>query len=186
MTDPTIEGATASVADETSSPTGRRTFLRWATAIAGAGSTFLVGVPALRALLWPAFRKPAAERWTKLGDASSFATGAPVKVDFTDTVQDGWVVSRVQRSVWLYTEDGERFIAYNARCTHLGCGYGYDEQSKNFHCPCHEGQFDVQTGARLAGPPPRPLDRLKMKITDGAVYIAYQDFRPGVSDSVPV
>ena len=40
--------------------------------------------------------------------------------------------------------------------------------------------------AIVAGPPPRPLDRLKLKVEDGAVYIAYQDFRLGVSESVAV
>ena len=90
------------------------------------------------------------------------------------------------RSVWVYTADGERFTVYNARCTHLGCGFFYDDAAKLFHCPCHEGQFDVQTGARLAGPPPRALDKLQTKIENGALYAAYQDFRPGAAESVPV
>jgi menaquinol-cytochrome c reductase iron-sulfur subunit len=164
----------------------RRRMLRWITGLSAAAAGALVAVPALRALLWPAFKRAAPESWTRLGDAASFELGVPVKIDFSDTVKDGWLVSRVMRSVWLYTSDGEHFIAYNARCTHLGCGYSYDAEAKTFRCPCHEGRFDVQTGARLAGPPPRPLDRLKLKIQDGAVYVAYQDFRLGVSESVAV
>jgi len=164
----------------------RRRMLRWLTLLSATASGALVGFPALRALLWPAFKRAAPESWTRLGDAASFELGVPAKIDFSDTVKDGWLVSRVMRSVWLYTADGKHFIAYNARCTHLGCGYSYDGESKVFRCPCHEGKFDVQTGNRLAGPPPRPLDRLKLKVEDGGVYIAYQDFRLGGSESVAV
>jgi menaquinol-cytochrome c reductase iron-sulfur subunit len=166
--------------------TARRAFLRWATAVSALGSLALVGLPALRALFSPAFKRAVPEKWTKLGEAAVFELDIPTKIDFTDTVKDGWMVSRVMRSVWLYTSDGERFVAYNARCTHLGCGYSYDAEAKTFRCPCHEGRFDVQTGVRLAGPPPRPLDRLKVKVEDGIVYVAYQDFRLGVAEAMPV
>jgi menaquinol-cytochrome c reductase iron-sulfur subunit len=166
--------------------TARRAFLRWVTALSALGSGALVGFPALRALFWPAFKPAAAEKWTRLGEAAVFELDVPIKIDFTDTVKDGWVVSRVMRSVWLYTSDGERFTAYNARCTHLGCGYSYDAEARTFRCPCHEGRFDVQTGVRLMGPPPRPLDRLKVKVEDGNVYVAYQDFRLGVAEAIPV
>jgi menaquinol-cytochrome c reductase iron-sulfur subunit len=184
MTDDSLSGGPAESVVERS--VARRVFLRWATAVGALASAMLVGAPSLRALLSPAFKRPVPERWTRLGEAAVFELDVPVRIDFSDTVNDAWVVSRVLRSVWLYTSDGEHFIVYNASCTHLGCGYGYDADSKTFFCPCHDGRFDVQTGVRLAGPPPRPLDRLKVKVEDGFVYVAYQDFRLGVPEAVPV
>jgi menaquinol-cytochrome c reductase iron-sulfur subunit len=186
MIDVEIREPTTPPPSETEQLSRRRWLLRWVTAVSAVASGALIGIPALRALFSPAFTRAVSERWTKLGDAASFELGVPVKIDFSDTVKDGWLVTRVMRSVWLYTTDGQRFIAYNARCTHLGCGYGYDADTRTFRCPCHEGRFNVQTGARIAGPPPRSLDQLKLKVEDGVVYVAYQDFRLGVPDVVPV
>ena len=62
----------------------------------------------------------------------------------------------------------------------------FDKAKQQFRCPCHEGVFDVKTGAVLAGPPPRALDRLETKIENGDLYAAYRDFRVGIPDKVAV
>ena len=165
---------------------GRRTFLRWATGVSALVSGILAGVPGLRAFISPTFRRAAPEDWIKLGEADLFDVGTPIKIDFVETVNDAWVENRVLRSVWVYTEDGEKFIAYSGRCTHLGCGFGYDKDAKRFKCPCHQGVFDVQTGAVLGGPPPRALDHLETKIEGGNLYCAYRTYRVGVAEKVEV
>ena len=165
---------------------GRRTFLRWATGVSAVVSGVLAGIPGLRAFISPTIRHPSPEDWIKLGEADLFDVGVPVKVDFVETVNDAWVENRVLRSVWVYTDDGEKFIAYSGRCTHLGCGFGYDKTAKQFKCPCHQGVFNVQTGTVLGGPPPRALDRLETKIDGGNLYCAYRTFRVGVPDKVEV
>ncbi len=86
--------------------------------------------------------------------------------------------------MWIYTEDGEHFTVYNGRCTHLGCNYALDQEKKVFRCPCHTGFFDLKSGAVLGGPPPRPLDTLPVKVEDGVLYAAYEDFRLGLPDKV--
>ena len=174
--------------------TGRRAFLKWATTVSAVVSAALAGIPAIRAFVSPAFRRPGPEAWIKLGEADLFDLGAPTKVDFVQTVTDAWVENRALRSVWVYTEDGEHFTVYSGRCTHLGCGYHFDKgpdqpwhELKNiFHCPCHHGLFDLKTGAVLGGPPPRPLDHLETKIQDGDLYAAYRDFRVGIPEKVAV
>jgi menaquinol-cytochrome c reductase iron-sulfur subunit len=164
----------------------RRAFLRFATAVGGAIAAALAGIPALRAFVSPAFRRKAGEKWIKVGDTSTFETGIPVKVDFVDTESDAWVESRVLRNVWLYTDDGENFTVFNGRCTHLGCSYGFDKAAGAFVCPCHQGKFDLKTGAVLGGPPPRPLDQLQVKVEDGILYAAYRNYRLGVPQQVAV
>jgi nitrite reductase/ring-hydroxylating ferredoxin subunit len=116
---------------------GRRRFLRWATAVGGVLSAALAGIPAARAFLSPAFRRPREEKWIKLGEVDAFDTEQPTKVDFVDTVNDAWVATRRLRNVWVYTEDGETFKVYNGRCTHLGCNYSLDPEKNVFRCPCH-------------------------------------------------
>jgi Rieske Fe-S protein len=165
---------------------GRRTFLRWATAIGGVLSAFLAGVPAARAFLSPTFRRTREEKWIRLGEVDQFDPDVPTKVDFVDAVSDAWVETRRLRNVWIYTEDGETFRVYNGRCTHLGCNYSLDEEKNVFRCPCHTGFFDLKTGAVLGGPPPRPLDTLDVKVEDGILYARYQDFHLGVSEKSAV
>lgn len=165
---------------------GRRAFLKWATGVGGFFSAVLAGVPALRAFLSPTFRHKRAEKWIRLGEVDQFDPEVPTKVDFVDTVRDAWVEARRLRSVWIYTDDGERFTVYNGRCTHLGCIYSYDEAQQVFRCPCHTGFFDVKSGNVLGGPPPRALDTLAVKVEDGVLYAEYQDFRLGVPDKAEV
>ena len=62
----------------------------------------------------------------------------------------------------------DRFVAYNQKCTHLGCAVTMAD--KGLHCPCHNGWFDVTTGAPTAGPPRRPLERITLEIRDGILY----------------
>ena len=39
-----------------------------------------------------------------------------------------------------------------------------------FYCPCHEGRFDLRTGAPTAGPPRRPLTRIVLDIRGRDIY----------------
>lgn len=163
----------------------RRSFLRWVSGASAAVGAFLVGLPVIRSFISPTLAKPAAPGWIKAAeDVALIDLDTPVRVDFVLAQQDAWIESRTQNAVWLYTEDGATFKAYNGHCTHLGCSFSYDKQSKTFACPCHRGQFDVKTGAVLAGPPPRPLDELKVEVRDGAVYVNYRDFQLGVAKQV--
>ena len=146
----------------------------------------------MRAFASPAFKEPEGTRWVKLGEADLFDLEVPVRVDFSETIADAWVQTRVQRGVWVYSEDGENFTVYNGRCTHLGCAYAWDTESdatfhpeRNvFHCPCHHAIFQV-TGDVIRGPAPRPLDTLEAKVEDGILYAAYQDFRVGIPEKIP-
>ena len=165
----------------------RRRFLRWISGIGATISGVLVGIPVLRSFVSPALAKAQPATWIKVAeDIALLDIAVPIRVDFVQNQSDAWVESRTQNAVWLYTEDGAKFKAYNGHCTHLGCSYYYDKELKTFACPCHRGQFDVKTGAVLAGPPPRPLDELQVEIRDSAVFVNYRDFRLGVSEQVGV
>lgn len=163
----------------------RRRFLRWVSGIAAAVTAVLVSVPVVRAFFSPTLAAPPADNWVKVADDTALLdSGVPIRVDFVTTKDDAWVEARAMNSVWLYTEDGEKFKAYSGHCTHLGCGFAYSAERKTFVCPCHRGEFDVKTGAVLAGPPPRPLDELQTRVSDAAVYVNYRDFRLGIAEKI--
>lgn len=165
----------------------RRRFLRWISGIGAAVSGALVGIPLIRSFVSPALAKSEKATWIKVAeDIAVLDIAVPIRVDFVQNQNDAWLESRTQNAVWLYTEDGAKFKAYNGHCTHLGCSYLYDKEAKMFACPCHRGKFDVKTGAVLGGPPPRPLDELEVEIRDSAVYVSYREFRLGVAEKAGV
>lgn len=56
-------------------------------------------------------------------------------------------------------------IAIWNRCAHLGCPVAYSPGSAGYVCPCHGGNYDSR-GLVTGGPPPRPLDRVDVKVVD--------------------
>ncbi|HUP47108.1 MAG TPA: Rieske (2Fe-2S) protein [Thermoanaerobaculia bacterium] len=64
----------------------------------------------------------------------------------------------------------QNYVAYNQKCTHLTCAVVPDVANAQFHCPCHNGFFDMATGAPTAGPPRRPLERINLEIRGDGLY----------------
>ena len=62
------------------------------------------------------------------------------------------------------------FVAFSQKCTHLSCAVIPRPTEGVFHCPCHEGSFDLRSGRVLAGPPPRPLPRITLDIRGDEIY----------------
>jgi nitrite reductase/ring-hydroxylating ferredoxin subunit len=69
---------------------------------------------------------------------------------------------------------GKGLVAYSDVCTHLSCAVTYQQESRQLHCPCHEGYFDAATGEVLAGPPTRPLPLIHIAVQDGIIYAVKQ------------
>jgi rieske iron-sulfur protein len=68
----------------------------------------------------------------------------------------------------------EGIVAYSAFCTHQGCPVSdWEEQTKTIKCVCHWAEYDPKDGARvIAGPAPRRLAALPLKIVDGVLMAA--------------
>ncbi len=62
------------------------------------------------------------------------------------------------------------FLALSQTCTHLGCSIGWDEQQKQFVCPCHGSTYNF-TGEVLTAPAPRPLDYYPVRIENGFIKV---------------
>ena len=75
---------------------------------------------------------------------------------------DGWYETRKQSVVFIDRE-GDGYRALSATCTHLGCRVRWDATSELYLCPCHGGVYD-RDGRVVAGPPPRRLPRLAVRV----------------------
>lgn len=64
----------------------------------------------------------------------------------------------------------DRFVAYDQQCTHLLCPVIAQPEAGRLHCPCHNGNFDLETGRVISGPPERPLPRINLEVRGGMVY----------------
>ena len=62
------------------------------------------------------------------------------------------------------------FVAFNQKCTHLSCAVIPRLAENAFYCPCHEGRFDLRSGAPTAGPPRRPLTRVVLEVRGRDIY----------------
>jgi len=66
--------------------------------------------------------------------------------------------------------DGQ-WVALIAVCTHLGCTVQYQPDKDRIYCACHGGIYNPYTGGNISGPPPKPLTKLDVKVTDTAVVV---------------
>ena len=153
----------------------RRSFLSCLIAIAGGAIAAVLGGAGTGYFLSPLWRKKE-EAWIDIGPVKDFAEGTPSKVDFTVRKRDAWSTIESRSSAWIVTADRKEFIAYDPKCTHLGCPYRWDDLKKQFLCPCHAAVFDVD-GRVVKGPPPRPLDRYTAKVVGGRLMILPQAVR---------
>jgi len=62
------------------------------------------------------------------------------------------------------------FLAIHRRCTHLGCTVPWNEEKKQFECPCHSSTFNIK-GEVLQSPAPRALDIFPITIENNVIYV---------------
>ncbi len=176
---------TSSGGEGFSTPVGsRRTFFQWVTAAAAAVVAVGLAVPLLGSLVSPAFMRRRQE-WVDIGPIDALSAGRPTQLDHVTTVRDGWLEAKSEKAVWAVKQSQGDIKVFSPICTHLGCGYRWDETERKFLCPCHGSSYDIN-GLVLGGPAPRPLDVLPSKVQDGRLLVMYKDFKSGLSRSVEV
>ena len=78
----------------------------------------------------------------------------------------------LDRVVVAVAQTGGQLYAFQDLCTHAQCSLSDgDLDGTTIVCPCHLGEFDVTTGAVLAGPPPAPLRTWPARDVDGVVEL---------------
>jgi Rieske Fe-S protein len=95
------------------------------------------------------------------------------------------VVTPAGVPVFLVRVADRQFVAFDRTCTHAGCRVGLAAGGKTFRCPCHGGEYDARTGDVLAGPPPRPLNQLPVRISGNQVQVHVPGSQVPPNDQAP-
>lgn len=135
----------------------RRKLLNVSLAGIGLGWLAAVFYPVWRYLI-PPEQAEAEPDSLKLGPASDFAPGTSKMFKFG------------RKPAMLIRDLKGEFHALAATCTHLDCIVQYRKEEDGIWCACHNGRYDL-SGKNVSGPPPRPLDRYAVRISDGEVVV---------------
>lgn len=135
----------------------------------GAIVSAALAIPAALYLLLPNKSKKASP-WVDAGNVSQLDMNVPVELSFQQTVTDGWTTTVQKKTAWVVNLPGQGVVAFGPQCTHLGCAYHFEEDKKQFLCPCHTSIFSLD-GKVVAGPAPRPLDRYASKVENNKLLL---------------
>jgi len=90
----------------------------------------------------------------RIASQDDLAVGAALSFTYPDAHEPCLLVRVAERE----------FVAFSQKCTHLSCAVLPRPAEGSFVCPCHDGRFDLRTGAPTAGPPRRPLPRIRLEL----------------------
>ena len=141
-------------------------------------------IPLAAYTILPTLRKIPGE-WIDVLNLRKLGMEKPVQVKVVSSLKDGWYRFTSVKSVWAVRRKNSEVVIYSPLCTHLGCGYRWEEEQKVFFCPCHDSVFDIN-GKVLAGPAPRPLDTLPIKLEGNNILTIYKEFKSGASKKIEI
>lgn len=148
----------------------RRDFMKLAISAIGGVIGLAYAIPAIGYIVGPALKKDQGQGWIRLGSTGKVETSIPTLFKVKIQRQTGWITTEEEVSVYVLTENVRDYIAMSNVCTHLGCRIRWITEQNKFFCPCHNGIFDKE-GNVVSGPPPRPLDRYKVKVENDQLFI---------------
>lgn len=123
------------------------------------GSLTIAGANAVVAGL-PLVQKEAEMPRTRIALAESIPVGGSQLFSYP-TQEDPCILVR--------QHNGD-LVAYSQVCTHLSCAVVHNEKENALFCPCHHGYFSVAEGRPFAGPPTRPLPRIKLEQQGNEIF----------------
>ena len=140
----------------------RRKFVAM-TGLGAVGVGYAAGMayPIYRYLVDPAERAEAEAAITEI---------AIPKAELPPIGQSKTVKFGIRPALIIHHDDGS-WTCFDAVCTHLGCTVAFQPEHKRIYCACHGGQYDMNTGENVAGPPPRPLKVFNVEETDEQLII---------------
>src|SRR5665213_543472 len=139
----------------------------------GLGLSFLSaavgGLPVFASIVAPMIQKTP-KLWRKVGVLDSFAVGTTNLVTFENADPEKWSGVTSRSAAWLRRDAADKFTAFSANCTHLGCPVRWEADAHLFMCPCHGGVY-YKDGSVAAGPPPKALVQYPVRINKNDIEI---------------
>ena len=136
----------------------RRRFLRFLAGFSVASTAAMIATPVVSFLI------PAKTSGGAVGGKVLVGTISDIPIGQGKVVPVGG-----RPTIVVNTEQGVK--AYLATCTHLGCIVAWDQNSRTIACPCHDGRFNVSTGAVISGPPPSGLPAVQVSVEGEQIYV---------------
>jgi menaquinol-cytochrome c reductase iron-sulfur subunit len=176
-------GSDLSQTDSKSLPSAsKRSFL---AALLGVGSVFvgaLLSVPLIRFALFPLIRRTTELKGSPVGQLGEFTSATePVMRTIQIEQVDGWRKAISEKAVYITKDSQGNLQVLTSICPHLGCTVPWNEEKKEFICPCHGATF-APDGSRISGPSLRGMDTLETSVESGQLLVQFQYFRQLVSD----
>jgi menaquinol-cytochrome c reductase iron-sulfur subunit len=137
--------------------TTRRRFLKLATITLTLLVSLAVTLPVIGALIGPAFRSRKPD-WIKVADLEVVSTGEPTRLTFPVQTTSAYIRETVLHDVWVAKQPSSEITVFSPICTHLGCEYNWNPQTRQFECPCHGSVYAID-GHVLGGPASRHAAR---------------------------
>lgn len=147
----------------------RRGFLIKLSLGLGFLSAAVAGIPVVSAIFAPLLAKTS-KLWRKVGHLDKFAVGTTNLVTFENFDPESWSGSTTYTAAWLRRDEENKFTAFSAHCTHLGCPVRWEADAQLFMCPCHGGVY-YKDGSVAAGPPPKALVQYPVRINKKDIEI---------------
>lgn len=162
----------------------RRRFLKAASGALSLLVALALGIPFLHSFVGPVFRrrKPV---WARVAALKSLPLGEPVSLTFTSQNVDAYIRELELQRVWAVRHSETGVTVFSSICPHLGCHFNWDPRKKNFICPCHDSIYSLD-GKVLAGPAPRPLDTLPLRVEGAELLVEWRTFKVGIPEKEPV
>ena len=82
----------------------------------------------------------------------------------------GHIIAKFNRKKIFVTRLEGELTIFSLICSHKKCTVGYEADTQQFICPCHDGIYD-KYGEVVDGPPPEPLPRFKAEVREGMVWV---------------
>jgi Rieske Fe-S protein len=139
------------------------------TACSAGGSTSTT--PAETAAATPADAGATAASGTSASASASAGAGAASALAPTSQIPVGGGKIFPGPKVVVTQPVAGEFKAFSAVCTHMGCIVSQVTDG-TIDCPCHGSQYNITTGAVVAGPAPRPLPAQTVKVSGDSVFLA--------------
>jgi len=147
----------------------RRRMLSILTLSLGAVIAALIGIPSAALILEPSMRRRT-RVWRRLETVDTYPLGQTVAVRYENAATLPWDGVVAFAAAWVRREKDNEFVAFAVNCAHLGCPVRWLPEANLFMCPCHGGVY-YSNGEVAAGPPPRPLTRLPVRVREGFLEI---------------
>jgi Rieske Fe-S protein len=156
----TAAAPATSAAASSSAPSSAAATSAAATSAAASSAAATAAAPSTAPATHPATTAPATHPASSGPPAFTATSAIPV---------GGGTIFSGARVVITQPSAGE-FHAFSAVCTHMGCIVA-QVSNGTIDCPCHGSQYNIATGAVVAGPAPMPLPAENIRVSGGSIFL---------------